>query len=302
MGAVKERTTLALLFSLAASVFFAGMGVCVRALGPSVGIPETVFFRGFVGGVAGLLVHLVLRIPLRTSAPGVLLIRTITGTLSLFCYYGAIEGIGSQAGTLATANLLLKTAPVWVALGAGFLLGEKTGARTWVALAVGVAGATLALLGPTGPAGGRESVGLGLLSGLFAAGAYLAVRKLAVSEDPFSVVTLFSLGVAAIMAPIVAWRWRPLPSGQTLELLIGVSACGTVAQVLMTHAYRHGRAAIVAVSGLAEIAFAVAASVVVFHESIHPATFAGGALAVVAGLVATWPTRQVEGPALPGSD
>jgi len=284
-----DRPLLALAFSLAASLGFAGMGVCVRALGPSVGSFEAVFVRGLLGAVTGVAIHLALGRSLRITAPGVMVLRTIAGTLSLCCYYGTIK---RGAGALATANLLLKTAPVWVALGASFLLGERASGRTWIALAVGLAGAVIVLVGPTQSAD-RGVVALGLCSGVCAAGAYLAVRRLAASEDPLTVVTLFSIGVAVFMAPVVlveALRAPPrVPGARELLLLAGVSACGTVAQVLMTHAYRHSKAAIVAVSGLAEVAFTVVAAIAIFGERPGPWTFVGGGLAVLAGVVATWP-------------
>lgn len=286
----QDRPLRALVFSIVASVFFSGMGVCVKALHGAVGTPETVFFRGVTGTLVGLAAHAVTRRRVRTSAPGTLVLRIIAGTLSLLCYYGAIEGAAGDEGALATAGLLLKTAPVWVALGAGFLLGERASARTWIALAVGVAGAAIALLAPAGAAG-YANVVLGLLSGIFAAAAYLSVRRLAVSEDPLAVVTLFSLGLAVLIAPWVLARRQALPDARSAELLVGVSLCGTVAQLLMTHAYRHGQAAIVAVSGLSEVAFTVAAAVLLFDERPSPATFVGGGLAIVAGLVATAPAR-----------
>src|SRR5438105_4585314 len=95
------------------------------------------------------------------------------------------------------------------------------------------------------------------------------------------------------MAPAVLWRARPLPGARPMLFLCGVAACGMVAQVLMTHAYRHSKAAIVAVSGLAEVAFIVVAAIVFFGERPSPYTFTGGGLAVLAGLVATWPVRPV---------
>jgi drug/metabolite transporter (DMT)-like permease len=270
------------------------MGAFVKEIGPGVGTAETVFFRGMIGSVIGLLLHLALRRPLRTGSPRVMGLRILTGTLSLFCYYGSIVGLASSGkGELATANLLLKTAPVWVALGAGFFLGEPATGRTWIALVVGIAGATVALVGPTGPAG-HGSVVLGLMSGVFAAGAYLAVRKLAAKDEPLAVVTLFSMGVAVLMAPIVAYRFvqNPVwPTPRVFALMTGVALCGTFAQWLMTHAYRHGQAAVVAVAGLAEVGFALLASRFIFLESPSAYAFAGGGLAVLAGLVATWPRR-----------
>ncbi len=287
-----DRPLRALSFSLAASIFFAGMGVSVKALHGSVGTPEIVFFRGLAGAVVGVVLHLLARVPLRTDAPRVLLLRIVTGTLSLSCYYGAIGGAASEGqGALATANLLLKTAPVWVALGAGFLLGERAGARVWLALGVGVAGAAIALANPAEGTGGRGTALLGLLSGVFAAGAYLSVRSLATREQPLTIVTLFSLGVAVLMGPVVVFRWKALPDAHGWALVGSVAACGTTAQYLMTHAYRHGQAAIVAVSGLSEVAFTVAAAMIFFDERPSAWTFVGGGLAVLAGLVATAPLR-----------
>jgi drug/metabolite transporter (DMT)-like permease len=60
----------------------------------------------------------------------------------------------------------------------------------------------------------------------------------------------------------------------------------------MTNAYRYSKAAIVAVSGLTEVAFTVAAAILIFGERPTLATFAGGGLAVLAGLVATWPAKR----------
>ena len=170
------------------------------------------------------------------SAPGVLAIRTVAGAFSLSCYYGAIMGGAAPGdhGALATANLLLKTAPVWVALGAGFVLGERPTTRTWIALAVGVAGATIALLGRVEASVGRSSIVLGTLSGVFAACAYLSVRRLAASEEPLTVVTFFSLGLAFVMAPIVIARGRPLPDRHGWLCLAGVAVFGTAAQLFMT--------------------------------------------------------------------
>jgi len=294
-SAFPDRPALALAFSLGASAGFAAMGVCVKTIGSEVGTPETVFARGAVGALLGLLLHLVLRVRVRVEAPFVLGLRVLAGTGSLVCYYGAIEGaLSGGKGELATASMLLKTAPLWVALLAGWLLGEATSRRTWGALGVGLAGMALSLAGPEG-AGGRSGVVLGLLSGIFAAFAYLSVRRLAVREDPLTVVTLFSLGTALLVAPFVFWRFAHapvLPGPRASLLLGGVGLSGTLAQILMTHAYRHGKAAVVALSGLAEVAFNVLAGTLVFGERPSAWALAGSGLAVLAGLCASWPRRS----------
>jgi S-adenosylmethionine uptake transporter len=293
-----ERPLLALAFALGASLGFAAMGAFVRALGHSVGTAETVCARGIVGSIVLLAIHAARRQPIRVSAAYVMGLRIVTGTLSLSCYYGAIEGAFADGpGELATANLLLKSAPIWVALGSRVFLGETATRRTWVALAVGIAGTAAALLGPADAPGGRSTVVLGFLSGICAAGAYLSVRKLATREDPLAVVTLFSIGAAVLTAPFAVFhlaRAPDWPPTSALGPLVGAALSGTLAQVLMTHAYRHARATVVAVAGLAEVGFALAASLFIFGE--HPTVLAltGGGLAVVAGFVASWPRRPTK--------
>jgi S-adenosylmethionine uptake transporter len=292
-----ERPARAFAFAIAASLAFAAMGAFVKALGHSVGTAETVCARGIVGSVVLFGLHALIRQPPRLSAWGVMIVRIIAGTLSLTCYYGAISGLASDGpGELATANLLLKTAPVWVALGSRVILGERGTPRTWLAVALGIGGAALAFAGGDHVAGGRGTVVLGLLSGVCAAAAYLSVRKLAAKEEPLTVVAYFSLGAAVLSAPfaVVHLRTAAWPGAREIGCLVGAGLAGTLAQVLMTHAYRHARATIAAVAGLAEVGFALLASFIIFGEDPSGLALAGGGLAVAAGFIASWPARAAE--------
>lgn len=293
-----ERPALALAFAFAASVCFAAMGAFVRKIGHTVGTAETVCARGILGSLVLLGIHVVQRRPLRVGAPGIMVLRTLAGTASLFCYYGAIEGAASDGpGELATAVLLLKTAPVWVAVGSRAFLGEVATGRTWFALVLGIVGASLAIAKGEGVSGGRGTIMLGLMSGVCAAAAYLSVRKLAAKEEPLTVVAFFSMGAALLTAPFAALhlsRAPAWPDPSALGWLAGAALSGTTAQVLMTHAYRHARATVAAVAGLGEVGFALLAAFLIFHEEPGPWALLGGGLAVIAGFVASWPARPAD--------
>jgi drug/metabolite transporter (DMT)-like permease len=273
---------------LLASASFAGMVASVKALPPEIATVETVFFRGIVGVVVGAAIHLARGLAFRPQAIGVNLVRSTSGGLALLCYYGAVHDHGCE---IATANLLLKTAPLWVSLLSAPLLGESTGPRTRLALVMGTAGAALTL-GPA-PASERLGVALALASGLFSAGAYLSVRRLAASDHPVSIVTFFTACLTLATGPfaVTALVRDGVPAPRVLALLVSVGVCGTAGQLFMTNAYRHASAAVVSIGGLAEIGFAAVLSVALFGDRPSLYAGAGGALAVVAGVIATWPAK-----------
>jgi drug/metabolite transporter (DMT)-like permease len=277
----------ALILILLASACFAAMWAGTRALRDlpgSIGPVETVFYRGLVGTILGLGIHAARGIPFRPQAKLVLLVRSATGALALLCTYGAIQSAGCE---IATANLLLKTAPLWVVLLSRPVLGERPGSRAKAALVVGLAGVALAL-GPS-HASERLGVGLGLLSGVLSASAYLAVRWLTSIDDPTTIVTCFAGFLALATAPIVGVRVarEGLPDGRVLGVLLLIGVAGTSAQLFMTNAFRHASAAAVSISGLAEVGFTALLSLALYHETPTWNAAVGGGLAVAAGVWAT---------------
>jgi drug/metabolite transporter (DMT)-like permease len=284
----------ALILILLASACFATMWAATRALPGSVGPFETVFFRGVVGTILGAAIHVVRGIPFRPQARVVLLVRSAAGALALLCTYGAIQTAGCE---IATANMLLKTAPLWVVLMSRPVLGERPGARAKVALLVGLAGAALAL-GPS-HASERLGIALGLLSGVLSAAAYLSVRWLASTDDPNTIVTCFAAFLALATAPVVAAHVARdgLPDGRALALYLLIGTAGTSAQLFMTNAFRHASAAVVSISGLAEIGFTALLSIAIFHEAPTWNAAVGGGLAVAAGIWATQPGNRQPAPA-----
>src|SRR4051794_20012265 len=122
MSAPTEDPRRALVLILLASASFAGMAAGVKALSPAVGTVETVFFRGLIGLLVGTALHVGRGLTFEPHAKWVIVTRAVTGGAALLCYYGAIHDFGCELGT---ANLLLKTAPLWVVLLSSRLLGES---------------------------------------------------------------------------------------------------------------------------------------------------------------------------------
>jgi drug/metabolite transporter (DMT)-like permease len=84
-----------------------------------------------------------------------------------------------QQTSVATSVFLVTTAPLFVAIASGPLLGEPPGPATWLGLAIAAAGVCVMIADDLG-AGGDTLRGdlYALLGALFAAGYYLAGRRL----------------------------------------------------------------------------------------------------------------------------
>lgn len=283
---------------LLASASFAVVAATVKELSrvPGCGVAPPILSRGVFGLVACLAWARWRGRSIRPSSWPMLAWRCAAGVGAIACYYRALGPGGTD---LVTAALLLKTSPLWVAVLSPALLGERPGARTWAAVGVGLLGVVMVSLDPRQgwtPDLGRLGVGLALASGLFSGFAYVALRQLARTDDPPTVVATFSVALVAAATPVTlltshdaaAWGVR------TWGLLLVAGLLGTVGQLFLTAAYRFGTAAAVTVGGLSELAMQGLLSVVRFDEVPTREALAGGLLAMLAGLLAAPPPSRAE--------
>lgn len=289
-GLPEGRPLRALGLILAASVCFAGLGATVKALAPRVGLAAPIAARGVIGLLVGLVWLRVVREPLRPRGWGSLTLRCTAGGAAMILFYWSLSSTGGGAD-LPTAVVLLKTNPLWVAVLAPLVVREAPGARTWVALAVGAVGVGLRY--GVSLEGEQRGLLAALAAGFLSALAYLSLRRLARTDSPVVVVVWFSAFLALAAAPFLgdALTSGPWTVG-TWALVILAGSLGTTGQLLLTAAYRWGTAAAVTVTGLAEVAFALVLSVVLFGEQPSAGAIVGGALALAAGVIAARPPAE----------
>jgi drug/metabolite transporter (DMT)-like permease len=213
---------------LLASILFGVMAVFVRVAVLSMPSSQVAFVR-FAGS---FLVLLVLgRGRALRPQPGNLrrvVQRGLLGAGAIILYYRGIQGAGAGLATLLNC-----TYPVFTALFATTLMGERFHARVGGALALNVVGVVIVLnpsaqLSSAAISGSMSALG----SAVFAGGAVATARQLRSTESALLITTYFMAVGAVLTAPALLMGVPALSSG-LLVVLGGVVLTSVAAQVLL---------------------------------------------------------------------
>ncbi len=215
--------------------------------------------------------------PLVFLRPARLWVRSIAGSCSMVCTFYAFHKLASS-----DVVTLCNTFPLWVALLSWPLYKHAPGAKTLVAILVGIVGVVLVEQPHI------ESGNLGVLAAL-AAAAFTAVAMLGLHRlrdvDPRAVVVHFSMVATAFCVGAFFLTPRSQPVERVLELgvlarLLGIGVAATVGQVFLTLAFGRGSPAKVSVIGLMQIVFVMILSVWLFDRSVNAMALAGTILVI----------------------
>jgi S-adenosylmethionine uptake transporter len=277
------------LWMIGASFFFALMAVGIKYASTSFGTFELVFYRGVVSVIFMAVVVRARGAQLRTPVPMMHLWRSAIGVVSLGSWFYAIAHL-----PLATAMTLNYMSGVWVAafiVGGALLYGapQRQGPLLGTVL-LGFVGVVMTLR-PTIDHDQLFAGVVGLLSGMGAALAYMQVTALGRIGEPeertvfyFSVGTTVVGSVGMVFTDITPWaqvRW------QDAAWVIPIGVLASLGQWSMTRAYRKGATLVVASMQYSGIVFAVFFSLVLFGDHIAPMGWAGIAVIVTSGILAT---------------
>ena len=269
-----------------ATLLFATMGVCIKLASVQYGSGEIVLYRSLTGALLMLAWTRWHGIRLATAVPSMHFWRGLSGVAALSLWFYAIGKL-----PLATAMTLNYMSSVWMAMfliGGGVLLGSaRVDGRLVATVLIGFAGVAL-VLRPTVEQQQAWHGLAGLVSGMLAALAYLQVTALGRAGEPEArIVFYFSLGGIAAGLLTTAFSGMHAHTASGVVLLVAVGVLATVAQLLMTRAYRTGRTLANASLQYLGIVFSVAYGVLLFDDLLDPLALAGIALIVGAGLAAT---------------
>lgn len=270
---------LPILAAALAAAAFVGMDATIKALAPRYGAVQLAFFRFASGSAFALLIWLAWRTPMPPPGrrwPHALRSALLMVTLAL--YFHALSVL-----ELAQAVAMGYTAPIFISLLAMLWLGERPSRWIWAALALGVAGAAVALWPELIRSSNVRLTGLAVaaLSAVSFAFVMVLTRQQA-QRDALPTFMLLQnlLPTAMLAAPAARW-WQPLAQGDAVRV-VAAGALATVGLLSITWALRHAEASRLAPVEYSGLLWAALVGYLVFGEVPSAYTVASGLL-IVAG-------------------
>ncbi len=254
------------------AVSFALMAALVKAASPRIPNQEIVALRGMAALLFVMALLVWRRIPLRIHRPGGLLLRALLGYSAISCWFFAIGRL-----SLPDAVMIQYTSPVFVALLAPLVLGEKPRRKDLFALAIALTGVVLVVQ----PGAGVDPAGafVGLAGAVSSAAAYMLVRRLRHHEHPLIIMVSFP-ALAALIASVVAapqWVWPGWGDGWALA---GICLLTVTGQLGLTFGLVWERAGPASVATYVAVALSVPLGIFGFGERPAPLMLLGAALVV----------------------
>ncbi|ETX09811.1 membrane protein [Marinomonas ushuaiensis DSM 15871] len=282
-------------YALMSAIGFALMSSLVKLVG-TYGIPlfEIVAARSLVSIVISYLDVKRKGISILGNNRKLLLLRGAVGTFALVCVYYSLITL-----PLVEAILLQYIHPIFTALLALFLLGEKIGKYTIVCIVLSmlgllfIAGADLFSVEPSNLP--PLSVLLALLGALGSSIAYVIVRRLSTTEDSSVIIFYFPL-IALPLSIFLLGDDFVMPSFNVLILLICVGVSTQVGQLGLTKAMQTLTAGIASAYSYIQVLLSALLGWILFSEIPILTTWIGGGLIILGALVNVYGSmRKVKG-------
>jgi drug/metabolite transporter (DMT)-like permease len=295
--AVGHDTLTGITLKVMSVAVFVGMSTCIKAAG-TVPAGQIVFFRSFFAIfpiIAFLAFKGKLATAFTTKRPFNHIARGVVGVCAMGLTFFALTRL-----PLPEAITLNYAQPLLVVVFSSIFLGEAIRVYRWSAVAVGLVGVLiiswpeLTLLSSDEALDDQEVLGVvaALVAAAISAVAMLLVRNLVQSERTATIVLWFSVTASVMSLLSLPFGWQALTPLQ-VALLITAGFCGGLGQILMTSAYRHAEASVVAPFEYTSMILGVVVGYLVFGDIATINTLAGGLIVVAAGLFIIWRERQL---------
>ena len=263
---------------------FTAMNGLVKYL-DHIGSYQLVFFRSAISLILCLLYLNIKGVSPLGTKRGWLLLRGVVGTISLTLFFLAIKQI-----PLGTAVTLRYLSPVFAAILAFFLLGERIKKVQWLFFLMAFTGA--ALLKGFDLRVSLYGFCLIISSAIFSGMVYAIIKKIGTSEHPFVIVAYFMAvgSFAGLILSIPNWT---VPSGYDLLLLTSIGALGFLGQIFMTLAIQSDDLTRVIPFKYVEAVLAVLVGIIWFGEGFGLVAIAGIGLVLTGMLLNLFYSRRV---------
>ena len=265
---------------LVAIAFFSVMDAQLKLLAAHYGPMQVAFVRG-LASLPFVLLPVLVRGRLARLRPVNVRLHLLRGALSVLMLGSFIFAV--RESSLATTYSIFMCAPLLVAALSVPLLGERVVGAQWRAIAVGFAGVLLMIA----PRSGGEWVSLGALAAVVAVATYslsvVTLRLLSRTDTTESMVFWFSVLLSVGAGLLAIPQWVPLHL-EHWPLFVGIGVTGALGQHLITEAFRHAPAAVVAPFEYTALLWGGALDLVIWRVLPGAVTLLGGAIVIGAGL------------------
>jgi drug/metabolite transporter (DMT)-like permease len=274
----RRMRILAIALMCATMICFTGQDTCAKWLSASLPTAQIVWARYVGAAVIALAASRSLSRPvtLRSKRPRLQLVRSIL----LLGATGANVLALRQLQLSETATISFLT-PIFVALLAGPLLGEKVSPERMIAIALGFLGVVIATR--PGTAAFQPIVLVAVAGVVCNSGYVLATRKLAGADAAQTTLAWTQVAGLVFLTPILPWIWRQPPSAIDWLVMAGMGVFAATSHGMLIVAHRFAPAPTLTPFTYTQLIWMIVSGVLVFGDWPTVPTLLGAALVVACG-------------------
>ncbi|SLN61392.1 Riboflavin transporter [Pseudoruegeria aquimaris] len=272
---------------------FTIMATAVKATSDHVPPGQAMFFRSAVTlpiVIAMLLARGEMHGALHTKHPLGHLMRGLTGSAAMGMGFASLAYL-----PLPEATAIRFSTPLFVVVLAALMLGERFRLIRLSAVAAGLLGVSI-ILAPrlTGDLGSQASLGalLTLGSAFCASLSQIQVKMLSGKENTATIVFYFAICSLVLSLFTAPFGWVVPTPGEAAILLFG-AAVGSAGQLLLTGAYRHADASLVAPFTYSSMIWSLILGFIVFGDLPTAQMLLGAGIVIASGIVIAWREQQI---------
>lgn len=214
---------------------------------------------------------------LRSKRPGLQALRSLLLLGSTASVVVALRQL--QLAETATISFLT---PIFVALLAGPLLGERVGGERIIAIAVGFVGVLIATR--PGTSAFRPIVLVAVAGVLCNSGYVLATRKLAGADSAPTTLLWTQAAGLILLTPMLPWVWGWPETSHVWFVMAGLGVFGAAGHGLLIVAHKFAPAPVLTPFTYTQLVWMIVSGLVVFGDWPPGATVAGAALVSACGV------------------
>ncbi len=269
----------AVIYMVFGGLTFATMGALTHALGKRIDWIVIAFFRMFLTFI--FITFILLRegkFPFILKNP-LLWFRSFVGSAAMLATFYSLTKL-----PISDVAVVTETRPIWVALLAGFVLGESTKSKIWISIILSIAG--VILIEKPYFEERNYAVFSALLASFLGAVVMICLRILKDIESKRIVAHLSGTACIVSLACLFIFKKDIIPGinfdTTTISMLLGVGIFGTLGQLAMTRAFAIGEAPVVATAGFIKIGFSAVYDILIWKYVFEYSTILGMLLILIA--------------------